>query len=62
MLIYNPRHPLVVLGEFVAHYTSTGHSTAAINAHPVPRAPRQPQSSTSTLRGSAERRSSTADQ
>jgi hypothetical protein len=58
MLIYNSRHLLAVLGEFVVHTTSIGHTRAAINARPTPRAPRLP-SPTSPRRGSVVGRSST---
>jgi hypothetical protein len=58
MLIYGPQHLLAVLGEFVNTTTSTGPTSAAINAHPTPWTPRLP-SSTSPLRASAAGRSST---
>jgi hypothetical protein len=58
MLIYNPRHLLVILGEFVAHYNEHRPPRAAINDHPTPQTPNQPPS-TSLRRESAAGRSST---
>jgi transposase InsO family protein len=58
MLIYNPRHLLVILASSSCTTTSTGPTRAAINARPTSQTPSQPPS-TSLRRKSAVGRSST---